>query len=219
MAQISRIGSASADATTVTIPVGHQAGDLLLIYSFRAALTAPSLPAGWTSAATASSGATSYRIGWKIAGSAAETSGTWTSATGLVCFVYRGTATNKTPIGTPTTNSATSSNVIYTTLAINCPGTSWLAAFGVIVSTTSTIETAPTNLTNLTNLVGATVEYAGHDSNGVYNSGSWPATGVAVTASAEWRSAQVEIFAEQGVPNNYQSVKVGNGMSVGEKIR
>lgn len=218
---LSRIGANAAEATTITIPASHQAGDLIIIFAFRTATTAPSLPAGWTSLSTASAGASSFTLGYKLAISNADTSGTWTNATGLVCHVYRGLATNKTPIGASTNTTATSATVTYGALNLQCPGTSWLVAFGATKTAASSLETPPTSMTNAATAVGAATEYAGHDTNGVYTvgAGAWPSTNVSVGTSAEYRTCVVEIFAEQLNLNNYLGFDVGDGMSTGEKIR
>lgn len=86
------VGSgASTGATTITIPT-HQTGDIIVIAAFReTAETVPDLPAGYTSLATTSTaGLTmSSRVGYKVATSASETSGTWTNANALGVAVYR----------------------------------------------------------------------------------------------------------------------------------
>lgn len=196
---ITRVGSAAADGATITIPAGHQVGDLLLIFSFRSALTAPSLPAGWTGLLTNSTGGTSYRLGWKLAVSGADTSGTWTNATGLICTAYRGISTTRTPVGTPVSSTNTNATPNYAQITpLLQANNSWISAFAAIVSTTSTLETPPTNMTNHVNTVGAAVEYAGHDTNGAYKvgTGNWPATTANATVSAEWRVSVIEIFPE-----------------------
>jgi hypothetical protein len=219
---ITRIGAAAADASTVTIPAGHKIGDLLVIFAFRATTVAPSLPAGWTSISTGSSGLSSFILGWKLATSSADTSGSWSLATGTIVHVYRGTSTSRTPVGVSSDSTATSATIAYGALGpLKQPGTSWLAAFAVTKTTTSTLETPPTSMTNAATLVGGTVEYAGHDTNGPYTAGagSWPLTNVAVGVSAEYRTCVLEIYAEQGLNNNYQQFDVGNGMSTSEKIK
>lgn len=226
---ITHIGSSAADGTTITIPVGHQIGDLLIIFAFRSATTAPSLPAGWTSIGSASAGATSARVGWKLAISGADSSGTWTNATGLVVQVLRGTSTNKTPISAATTTTGTGTSINYqngaSLLPMKAYGTSWVVGFAATKTLDSSLQTAPTNLTNVATAVGAAVEYAGHNSSGIYvaataDAGSWPTTAVSVGGtSAEWRSSIIEVFAEQGLNSNYQFAEVGDGMSTTERIR
>lgn len=217
---ISRVGAASADAATITIPGIYQAGDILVIYSFRNATTSPTLPSGWTDFGSSSAGASSYRLGYKIATSASETSGTWTNATGLVCHVYRGQSTSKTPLRITASSTNTNTNVGYNQFNLQCPGTSWLIGFAAVKSITSTIGNAPSGMTLVTDTIGANCEYVGSDTNGTYGlTGMWPSTNVALGVSAEWRSIVVELFAEQMNIENYKFIKVSDGMSVTERIR
>ncbi len=104
------VGSANAASTTITIPT-HQAGDLIWILAGRNNATAPSLPAGWTNLYSGGpGGAQSTRVGYKIAASGSETSGTWTNATGLICVVYR-----NAQVGVHAVNAAT--NTTYPALS------------------------------------------------------------------------------------------------------
>lgn len=86
---ISLIGAGRATATSVTIPA-HQAGDLLIIVAIKwgSGSPTPTVPSGWTTAHTSTS---TYRrvVGWKIAASSSEVSGTWTSAADLWVMVWR----------------------------------------------------------------------------------------------------------------------------------
>lgn len=220
---IARVGASAVEATSITIPGTYQAGDLIMIYAFRSVQIAPTAPAGWTVIGTGSVIGSSYTLAWKLAASASDTSGTWTNATGLICHVLRNTATNKVPVNTnigTTTNTGTT--VTYTTLMspiLKAPTTSWLVAFAATKITDSSLQTPPTDMTNCATLVGGAAEYACHDTNGPYIPAAWPSTAVVVGGtSAEWRTAVVEILAEQGVPNNFRFVNVGNGMSAGERI-
>ena len=89
---ISYVGSASAAATSVTLPA-HVAGDLIYIFTFRnGSTTAPTIPSGWLPIAGGPGANTcSFRQGFRIARGASETSGTWTNATHIVAVVMRGT--------------------------------------------------------------------------------------------------------------------------------
>lgn len=76
--------------TTATMPA-HQSGDLLIGYAFRdGSNTAPSLPSGWTNGDNSGANSCSARLGYKVATSSGETSGTWTNATSLIIVVLRG---------------------------------------------------------------------------------------------------------------------------------
>lgn len=221
--QIQRVGFSSAEAATIAIPA-HQAGDLIIMFAFRDGnVTNPTIPAGWqTLTNTADGTLTSVSAGWKIAQSNGETSGTWTNTTGLVVAVYRNTATNKTPVGTPQFGTGTTNTLSYTGLdPMKAPGTSWVVAFIGHRSIDVTVETPPAGLSNRTDTVGALAEHAGHDSNGP--AASWPTTTVAATGTASgWQTMTIEVFAEQGYPNNYKAVDApatnAGVISVGERI-
>jgi hypothetical protein len=89
---ISYVGLASAATSSVTLP-SHQVNDLILILAQSFTATIPSLPAGYIAIhdGTANADATwSWRVGYKLATSASETSGTWTNATKVAAGVYRG---------------------------------------------------------------------------------------------------------------------------------
>lgn len=90
------VGTEAVAGTSLTIPAGHQAGDLIVMAAWRANATAASKPAGWTDfspTTTIASGAGSLRIAYKVAASSSETSGTWTNAAQVMCAVYRGATT------------------------------------------------------------------------------------------------------------------------------
>lgn len=73
-------------------PPTHQAGDMILCAARRDSNnTAPSLPAGWNSARTASSssGSASVLLCWRIATSSSEPNYTFTNASNLTYIVYR----------------------------------------------------------------------------------------------------------------------------------
>lgn len=86
---VTRVGQNAYSATSGALPT-HQAGDLIVCVAFGNASTTPSLPAGWTSEATFNQASYDIRVGWKIAASSGETSGTWANATKLMFTVYRG---------------------------------------------------------------------------------------------------------------------------------
>ena len=196
---ISYIGSATGTNSIASMPA-HQAGDLLLFFAFRDGnVTAPSLPSDYTNILTGSDSdlVSSCRVGYKIAASGSETSGTWTNATGLICHVYRG-VDQTTPIGGSkaysyfdTGNNTVNYRVITMT---DTSGASWVAGFAGHAATNTSLETAPTGMTNRTNVVDATDEAAGHDTNGGVT--SWTTKTVSVGGTtASWCSAVVEILA------------------------
>ena len=83
------VGSAIAVGASVTIPA-HQAGDLLVIFAARFDWTTiPTLPSGWTSAATKTGTYRAGRVGWRVATGSGTTSGTWTGAQTTLVWVLR----------------------------------------------------------------------------------------------------------------------------------
>ena len=83
------VGSAIADGASVTIPA-HQAGDLLVIFANRFdSTTIPTLPSGWTSAATETGMDGAGRVGYRVATGSGTTSGTWTGAQTTLVWVLR----------------------------------------------------------------------------------------------------------------------------------
>ena len=64
----------------------HAVGDLIVVVAYSFYGTTPSLPAGWTSAHTNAAG---LRVGYKIATSTADSTGTWTGADELGVGVWR----------------------------------------------------------------------------------------------------------------------------------
>lgn len=114
-----RISSATAAATTLTMPA-HQAGDMLVMWAHnKSSTTVPTLPAGWSAWPTtpsASGNTNAARLAYKFAASSSETSGTWTSATSLICVNYRNASGPSTAVawtnsvGTTMTYPALSNN-------------------------------------------------------------------------------------------------------------
>lgn len=224
---VTLVGAASTEATTITIPEGHAPGDLLLIFAFRdGSAVNPGVPAGWTTITATTDGTScSISAGWKRATSSAETSGTWTNATGVVCHVYRGALSTGTPIGTFQSSNGTTNTVTYpaVTLAKNA-GSDRIAAFIGHRSTDTTIETPPTGMILQTNTVGATAEYAGFDTGNSPYDANWPSTNVSISGTASgWVTMILEVFAEPWVIENYKSIsaRLGNTgiISVVEKLR
>lgn len=121
------VTSASAAANTVAMPAGTRQGDLIIVVAHRSAVTAPSLPAGWTNIANGSGNTNSYRVGFKAANGASDTTGTWTNATNVQVYVIRGAGGIGT-VSAATKAAATTANV--PTLALkNTDGSSWVLAF------------------------------------------------------------------------------------------
>jgi len=222
---ISRVGSASvADAATITIPAGHKVGDMMIVFAFRdGSVTNPTIPSGWTNITNTTDGTLcSVSMGYKRCTSTAETSGTWTNASGLVCIVYRGAISSATPFGTLSAGSGSTNTINYAARALAASGvvgSSWFIAFAGHGSQDTTIETAPTGMTALTNAAGASVEVAGFDTNGLAT-GNWPSTNVSITGTAtNWQTIVIEIKAQGVAFENYKSFSgSGAGLTFTERI-
>lgn len=218
---ITLIGAATAAATTITIPGVYRNGDLLIIYAFNnVSTTLPTVPAGWTSLASNAANVSAQIVAIKRAASSSETSGTWTTATGLVCHVYRGVTQSKgvtvPKAGIGGVATATGSSAILSYQSLNSilkatGGSSWIVAFAGHVTATN-VALPPTNLVNRAD--GLSI--AGFDSSG--GTKAWPTTAVTVNASSGWATVTLELLSDLVGFNNYEFFQVADGMSVSEKI-
>lgn len=226
---VTLVAASSIESTSITIPGSPQAGDLVIIFAFRSgSATPPTTPSPFTQITTTAGTLCASAIG-RCLWFSGLTSGTWTNTTGLVCHVYRGTATNKTPVGTAKPGSSSGTTIGYplTNMNLTEPGTSTVAAFSGIRNTNSTMSAVVANFTSQTALNGATASYAGIDTNGAYTAGQGivPAANASVGGtSAAWVMDMIEIYAEQGYPNNFQNAKdsaTGDTgiLSFGEKVK
>jgi hypothetical protein len=164
--------------------------------------TVPSLPAGWSNYQNISSVTGAIRIGFKLATSASETSGTWTNADGLIAVVYRSDAGIVVPGFFSANGGSASTSISYTGIAATNNRENvdqWF--FGAVVQRieTNAVETAPTGMTNVTNQVGTGFEMAWHDTNADAN--SFTTAAVTVATSALWRNYVVQIV-EQSYPTS-----------------
>jgi hypothetical protein len=188
---ITRVGTATG-TTTCTVPT-HAVGDLIIIAAFRSgSASAPSLPSGYTSILAKAGTTCAMQVGYKIATSTSDASGTWTNATELVCHVYRPSSGNGIGVGGSASTSGTTNTLNFPAEALLITGgSSWVAGFIGTSSTTQTISTAPSGMTNESSVTG-TAQAAGHDTNGGVT--SWASTNVTATGTAgNWVSAVVEI--------------------------
>lgn len=194
---LSYIASGGAQANTVTIPAGHAAGDLLLIFAFRdGSTTSPSIPAGWTSVGLNAGTLCASTVAYKIATSSSETSGTWTNADALVCNVYRGQFYSGTPVINSGGQTGTSSTVNYSGIvSMTDAGNSWVVRFAGNTSIDTALETPPTGHTFRAGNVGATCEVASFDTNGAVSSSSFGSTSVGGT-TGNYITKTLEILAD-----------------------
>lgn len=94
---ISFVGCNSGNGNSIQVPA-HKPGDVLLMFAFQRNYTStinnPLVPSSWISAGIATSGYSGdirpgCTLGYKVAETSQEVSGTWTQAEFLVCAVYR----------------------------------------------------------------------------------------------------------------------------------
>lgn len=206
----------TAESSSVTIPA-HQVGDLIIVWAWVESTTNPTIAAGWTTITSTTDGTTcSISMGWKIATSAAETSGTWTGATSMGAAVYRGAYTVSANFSTATTGATQTWNAVTLT-----GKKSWLVGFiGHRSINTTTLTTPPTGFTNLASTLGATSDVALHDSNGVVVTNYATNTTTSGGTNSGAITAIVEIIPLPNAYNNYSfpSVVSAGVLSVTEKI-
>lgn len=153
---------ATADNTSPTLPSGVQSGDLLIAFAYRDGnVTAPTLPAGWTSLSTLGANNSAYVLAYKIAASSSETIGTFTNGTNTIVQAYRGVNAS-TPIGnlSPAATAASGTvNIPAASWSLQNPGTSLVAYFGGSRSASGDLDLAA-------NRIGHTNATAGSDASG-----------------------------------------------------
>lgn len=176
---ISRVSSATAEANSITIP-SHQAGDLILLLTYRHTNTAAiSKLAGWDRLQSRNAGSRFSAMNARIAKSNAETSGTWSNAELIGVVVYRDDSVFLSP-GNVLVGGANTTNVPYATTFLR-GDSSWFAGFVCLHLNSTTGDAAPPGMTNFANLVGASAgEIAMHDTADYVTS----AFGASVTADA-----------------------------------
>lgn len=214
------------ESATVTLPSGIQPGDLMIVFAFRdGSATNPTIPAGWTNITNTTDGTTcSVSAAWRRAGSG-EGNPVFTNAGMTICQVYRGVehiVEATSPFGTFQPSNGTTSPSTYAAVSTMRGHTSWLLAFqGHRSTNTSTISTAPTSMVNRVAITSATATCgAGFDTNGPYKDTSYASNTVAPGGTASgWITIVLELRMAPTQFNNYQFVRVGNGMGTGERIR
>lgn len=226
---ISRVGSASSETTSLTIPAGHQTGDLIFILAFiDGSTTPPTVPAGWTTV-TSRTGTTCSLVGaWKIAGSASETSGTWTTATGMMCHVYRG-IDQLVPLGSIASAGTTAGTTSPSTygpssgVGLDRMDNQWFMAFQFHRSiNTTTMNNPPTGYTNVINAqAGATNNMVSFDTNGPVAEGFASNTVAPGGTASGWMVVQFPVYpAMQRLTNLQAARSISAGIiSLGERIR
>jgi len=197
---ISRISSATNNGTTITLGT-HAKGDLLMIFGYRdASATAPTLPSGWYNLMATPTSSPALVIGWKIAASSSESSGTWTNANTLHSIVYRAGTGNiviptiiSTSIGTSTTPSF-GNPAITGTFPTNIDDY-WIVGMMGMRNSNNNLQSATwTGLSNVTSATdGSSWQVVVNDSNATRTT-AWTSQSATVTTSATWRSAVVGLI-------------------------
>jgi len=195
-AAITFISEAEANADTVSLPT-FAAGDIGIVMACRTgSITAPALPAGWTTIRSGSAGSggsgTSGRMGYRELQSGDTAIGTWTNATQVMVIVLRGQAAGAGAIGGSAISGSASSNVINlpTVTMTTTDGTSWVALGGCHFSATD-VNTA--TLAGATNRTGVTTTNTAVFT--AENVASWTSTNtstVNATASRLGVSAEIQ---------------------------
>lgn len=204
---VTYVSSASAAAATVAMPT-HQLGDLIIAFAYRDGnTTAPSLPAGWTNINNSGANTNSARLAYKFALSNAETTGTWTNATGIVIQVYRGTG----GVGANAVGGASSGTITYPALTLqNADNTSWVARFAGHRTATNMTTNTPAGYTQRT---GVATEVQGSDTNGAVATN--PTTGTqVVNATSGYRAYTIEIKGPAPKIENFYDDFNDNALSV-----
>lgn len=202
------VSAAAAEATSVAMPT-HQAGDLLVMWAYRASSTTRVVaPAGWWYVTMRANVVQSATLCYKIATSSSEVSGTWTNAEMLAVSVYRDDVNYLILGGFNPISAAATTNVQFPLIAAPSAqvtgtntmrgGSSWVLGAVGVVANNSDIETPPAGMVNRVNLAGAgTNEVSIHDTDG--DVASWPATSHTQSVSAAYHAAVAEIV-DTGVP-------------------
>jgi hypothetical protein len=199
---ISRVGSASAQATTIAIP-SHQAGDLIFIFAGRNATTAATVPSGWVQAGSTGASTVSTAGGWKLAQSSSETSGTWNNASVLFCAVYRAdtgilalstAAGGANATGTSVSFTAVTNGLVYRAGTLD----NWYIGAAMQLNSANSLETAPSGMTNVAVESSSGVWKAVlHDTNASQLS-NWVTAATTVTTSAASSTRVYQLFEFDG---------------------
>ena len=196
--------AAAANGDSITIPT-HQAGDLIVLAVYRNTSTnLATVATGWAANEGRGANTNSMMIATKFAASSGETSGTWTNATQLGCWVLRGSV-GLLSIGNVFGFGGTSgsgNNINYPSLFVASTTTNqWILAAAGHRSIDTDIETAPSGLTFRAGVVGTSAgELALHDSDG--NLDTWSSTNYTLTTgtSGGYRTAILQVCESDHLP-------------------
>lgn len=192
---ISRIGSASAQTTTITIPGSYAAGDLIVVAAARNNVTAPTVPAGWVTLNSQTTSGLSVVCGFKFAQSSSESSGTWANTSTIHCATYRGSLGFVVPSTAIAATGTSSATINYAALANYRTGLedNWYFGFAAQNNSTNSLETAPSGMANLSVESFTSFKSAAHDTNATQAS-NWASTNVVLSTVAVYRSFVIQLF-------------------------
>lgn len=192
---IALVGSADANATSVTIPT-HAANDTLLFMVYRDNNTAsPTIPSDCVVLYQQAVGGAGYLIAaYKVAKTASETSGTWTNASHVLVAVFRPDADSLALPEYLSTQSATSATVTFAAQATGTLRTNAedLAVVGFVAQRNSAND--------LTQPPGAMVNIRSGGNGSTYQvaanwddsrTTAWASASITVAASALYRTAVI----------------------------
>jgi len=203
--------NSGATAHTVTVPVGVQAGDGLLLFLAQAGTASVSSPTGvtgWTQVGSVTSGGANTRVWRKVA--TAANAGVDVTVTlgasqkaGLTVLAYRGTDTTN-PVATfasvgITTNSASRTTPVATVTSEQ----SWAISYWTHKDSISSALTPPAGVTTRasgTQTSSDRVTSLIADSNGLIPSGSYGGLTAMAPAASTTASAWTIILAPQSAP-------------------
>lgn len=160
-------GVASAGSASVTLP-SHVSGDLIIVFAYRdGSTTQPTLPAGFTAISNAIGANTnSSTLGYKVAASGSETSGTWTNASAILAVVVSTSVDHL--IGASAANSGSSKTITYPALTLG--GTNMVLCFAGHRAINVAVEAPPYGMLRVGSFQNATCELACHATNGKVSS-------------------------------------------------
>ena len=193
---ISIVGSATNLGNTITMPT-HAAGDLLVLFAYNdGASTAVTLPTGWVERYGVALGGAGYiRIGYKYAASAAETSGTWTSADQIFAISMRGGSNTLLFPNYVSTNTGTSATINFAAQVAGTfqsgAGDQALISWAASRNSANTL-TAPTGLTAEQSATDS-ANFVAQMCRQLARTTIWASTNVTVTNSALYRTVMLSV--------------------------
>lgn len=151
---ISRKGTAEVASTSITLPT-HASGDYIFILANTVWYTSASditVPSGWTELNRITTTTYQSVVGYKLATSGSEVSGTWTNADLLMAVSYDGVSA----IGGSAKQSSSGSTIYWPGFTMTSTvGHSWVVGMGMI--TKATVTTPPTGMTNIDSFTRLTI--------------------------------------------------------------